>query len=92
MASAFAIKSTAPCHMLEFKHTIDALARRGPTILKSSYSLAGFCINPVLNKVISGFQALRQARMLVACPESATDDPCRSQGGFAIHCANLPTI
>ncbi|GFN85579.1 hypothetical protein PoB_001208500 [Plakobranchus ocellatus] len=42
---------------------------------------------PVHNKVISGFQALRQARAPVAGLEPATEGPCRSQGGLTSHCA-----
>ncbi|GFO25922.1 hypothetical protein PoB_005242700 [Plakobranchus ocellatus] len=41
----------------------------------------------VHNKVISGFQALRQPRAPVAGLEPAKNDPCRYQGGLASHCA-----
>ncbi|GFO00282.1 hypothetical protein PoB_002678700 [Plakobranchus ocellatus] len=46
-----------------------------------------FCTKPVHNKVISGFQGLRQAKAPVARLESATKGSCRSQGGLASHCA-----
>ncbi|GFN99309.1 hypothetical protein PoB_002581500 [Plakobranchus ocellatus] len=38
-------------------------------------------------KVITKFQALRQNRMPAAGVEPATEESCRSQCGFAIHCA-----
>ncbi|GFO10985.1 hypothetical protein PoB_003749000 [Plakobranchus ocellatus] len=42
---------------------------------------------PVHNTVISGFQAVRQARVPVAVLKLATEGSCRSHGGLASHCA-----
>ncbi|GFN96467.1 hypothetical protein PoB_002297300 [Plakobranchus ocellatus] len=45
----------------------------------------GFCVKPVHNKVISGFQALHQARVLVAELKPAIEaHPYRSHGRLAI--------
>ncbi|GFO32503.1 hypothetical protein PoB_005900800 [Plakobranchus ocellatus] len=44
-------------------------------------------LKPVHNKVISDFQALRQARTPVVGLESRQKVACRSQGGFTSHCA-----
>ncbi|GFO29762.1 hypothetical protein PoB_005626700 [Plakobranchus ocellatus] len=42
--------------------------------------------------MISGFQDLRRARAPLAGLEPAIEGPCRSQGGFAIHCATDASI
>ncbi|GFO04932.1 hypothetical protein PoB_003143700 [Plakobranchus ocellatus] len=42
---------------------------------------------PVHNKVIPGFQALRQARALVAGWNPRQKGSCTSQSGLANHCA-----
>ncbi|GFO43625.1 hypothetical protein PoB_007013000 [Plakobranchus ocellatus] len=42
--------------------------------------------------MISGFEALRQARAPWRGSKPQPKDTCRSQGGFAIHCAtDVPT-
>ncbi|GFO45295.1 hypothetical protein PoB_007180000, partial [Plakobranchus ocellatus] len=46
-----------------------------------------FCIEPVHNKVISSFQAINQARALVAGLETTTEGFLQTSGGSSSHCA-----
>ncbi|GFO11786.1 hypothetical protein PoB_003829100 [Plakobranchus ocellatus] len=55
---------------------------------KEGREVVGFCTEPVNNMVISGFQALRQEGRRRRDSNPRQRDPCKSQGGFASHCAS----